>query len=191
MITLYTDFKSPAAYLALKPTLELISEFGLDTKWLPYNTKQEAIPAQKEAETKTETHIRVRAVARQNTHLRYADVQGIPMVFREIPGDTGLALTALLCVNEDPTTFIENAFRAYWTEGADLNDEMIVRELLKSSGYTPDQFNLPGAMEKLKDHQLATEEAGVVDTPAYVINGQIFIGREHLPWIRSLLGETR
>ena len=188
MIILYTDFKSPAAYLALKPTLALIEEYSLDTKWLPYITKQEAIQAQQEIESKTETHFRVRAIARRDTHLRYAEVQGTQMNIPDVPGETDLALAALLLMNEDPVPFIESAFRAYWTEGADLNDEATVRGLLEASGYEPNQFDLAGARAKLPDHQLATEEAGVVDTPAYVIDGQIFIGREHLPWIRSLLG---
>ncbi len=187
MITLYTDFKSPAAYLALKPTLKLIDVFDLEAKWLPYNTKQESIPEQKKTETKSETHFRIRAIARRDTHLRYAGAQDLPMTFRESPGETDLALAALLSMNENPVAFIEKAFHAYWVDGADLNNEAVVESLLHGSGSKPEQQDIAAALNKLPDHQLATEEAGIGDTPAYVIDGQIFIGREHLPWIRSIL----
>ena len=42
-------------------------------------------------------------------------------------------------------------------------------------------------LTELEAMQLTSEELGVVDTPAYVIDGQVFIGREHLPWVRELL----
>ena len=34
--------------------------------------------------------------------------------------------------------------------------------------------------------QAKSEEAGIVGTPAYVIEEQIFVGREHLPWIEEI-----
>ena len=31
------------------------------------------------------------------------------------------------------------------------------------------------------------EKEGAVDTPGYLVKEQMFVGREHLPWIRQLL----
>jgi len=31
------------------------------------------------------------------------------------------------------------------------------------------------------------EENGIFTSPTYVVNEQIFVGREHLPWISELL----
>ncbi len=187
MITLYTDFKSPAAYLALKPTLALIAEHEVAIRWLPYSTKQEAVPAEKTAETKTETHFRIRAKLRRDTHLRYAGVQGVPMNFRDTPGETDVALATLLALEGDALPFVETAFRAYWVEGADLNDTRTVRRFLEECNFTVSGEAVEASLEKLPAHQLAAEKRGIVDAPAYVVRDQIFIGREHLPWIRSIL----
>ncbi len=191
MITIYTDFKSPAAYLALKPTLALLKEFGVDCKWLPYtyNAKQEIVPPQNPNETKTETHFRIRAKLRRETHLRYAGVQNTPMTFPNVPGSTDIALAALLAVERNPIPFVEAAFKSYWVDQADLNDAQTVLELMNAHGHAVSAEDLGEALEKLPAHQLAAEEAGIVDAPAYVIDDQIFIGREHLPWIRSILKE--
>lgn len=187
MITLYTDFKSPAAYLSLKPTLALIDQYGVDIRWLPYNTKQETLPVQSDTESKSETHFRIRATLRRDTHLRYAETQSSPMIFRDVPGETDSALAALLALDGDPLPFIQSAFNAYWAGEDDLNDGATVHRLLDETGCTLSTEALDDALEKLPAHQLAAEENGVVDAPAYVIDDQIFIGREHLPWIRSLI----
>ena len=187
MIDLYIDFKSPASYLALKPTLALAEELGVDIDWRPYNTKQETVPTEKPNETKTETHIRIRAELRQKTHLHYATLQETPMTFREAPGKTDLALAALDALKGDPLPFIQSAFHAYWVDSADLNDMAVVKTLLGSTGAGVSDENLTIALESLAARQHHAEENGIVDAPAYVVDGHIFIGREHLPWIRSIL----
>ena len=192
MIDLYIDFKSPASYLALKPTLALAEELGVDIDWRPYNTKQEMVPTEKPNETKTETHIRIRAELRQKTHLRYATLQETPMTFREAPGKTDLALAALdAALQDDPLPFIQSAFHAYWVDGADLNDKAVVKTLLRSTGVSVSDEKLTSALESLPARQHHAEENGIVDAPAYVVDGQIFIGREHLPWIRSIISEKK
>ncbi len=190
MIDLYIDFKSPASYLALKPTLALADELGVEIRWHPYNTKQETVPVEKPNETKTETHFRVRADLRQKTHLLYAAIQETPMSFRDVPGNTDLALAALDTLPGDPLPFIQSAYHAYWIDKADLNDPAIVTSLLRAAKADVSETILTEAAEHLPAHQLQAEENGIVDAPAYVVDGQIFIGREHLPWIRSILTEN-
>lgn len=192
MLNIYLDFKSPGAYLAMRPTLALLERLNqsANTKWLPYNTMQQRIPPKREDENKGERHRRVRALARQNTHLLYADIQGVPMSFSEIPGNTDLALAALLFVQEDPLRFIHAAFAAYWAQQRDLNNAQVVAELLQAQGYEADKFDAERALQNLKEHQSQTEEQGVVDAPAYVLHEQMFIGREHLPWVEELLTQS-
>ena len=187
MIDLYIDFKSPASYLAMKPTLALADELNAEIKWHPYKTKQETVPVEKPNESKSETHFRIRAQLRQKTHLHYAALQETPMSFRDDPGTTDLALAALDALQGDPLPFIQTAFRAYWVSGADLNDEAFVTSLLATSGTEVSENVLDEALGQLPENQRNAEEIGIIDTPAYVIDGQIFIGREHLPWIRSIL----
>ncbi len=39
--------------------------------------------------------------------------------------------------------------------------------------------------------QNAALEAGIFDVPSYLIDGEIFLGRQHLPMIRWLLSDQR
>ncbi len=185
---IYIDFKSPTAYLAMQPTLKLLDALPeCNARWLPYDTRQRPVPAAKPNEDRSESHFRVRAEARQATHLYYADVQGVPMSFAADPGETKLALAALLHCQPLPLPFIAAAFQAYWQDHANLNDPATVGALLEKSQSDPGAFNADAMLEELEVVRTEAEELGVIDTPAYIVDGQLFIGREHLPWIKELL----
>ncbi len=183
----YIDFKSPAAYLSLQPTLALLDDYSFELVWRPYRSLQKAVPAATTGETKGETHVRVRAAARQQTHLKYAALRGLAMRFPAQPGSTDMALAGLLSAQTEPAAYAQRAFAAYWEDNLDLNDEALIRDLLTASGHDPESFDAAERLTELEAMQLTSEELGVVDTPAYVIDGQVFIGREHLPWVRELL----
>lgn len=185
MLTVAIDFKSPASYLALEPTLDLAQQTGVPIDWLPFSVRPFTIPEEKTDETVGERHRRVRAIARRDTHLHYAAVQGIPMHFSETPAGSETALAAMAAIQGDPVPFIRAAFAAYWTEQADLDDEAVVGALFSSIG-TP----LPAmqsARAKLLSIRANAEDSGIFEAPSYVIADQLFVGREHLPWIRSLI----
>ncbi len=189
-VNYFIDFKSPAAYLSFHPTLALLDDYVVKLVFHPYRTGQKAVPPAHADETKGETHIRVRALAQQETHLKYAALRELPMVFPETPGNTDLALAGLLCAQQHPAAYCELAFQAYWVEGDDLNDPVAVARLLTDSGHDAAKFDFETRLQELEDLQIPSEERGVVDTPCYLIDEQVFIGREHLPWIQSLLAHS-
>ena len=180
----YIDFKSPAAYLALKPTLALAERLGEPINWYPTQTKQSAIPQIQNDEDRGTTHRRVRAIARQNMHLHYAKVLNVPMQFRETPGNTDLALTALETLSGDKVRFIAAAFEAYWTTDVDLSDPETVSSLLIENQCDADLSDPDGTLDQIFERAQAN---GAIDAPAYVVREQLFIGREHLPWIEALI----
>jgi 2-hydroxychromene-2-carboxylate isomerase len=87
-------------------------------------------------------------------------------------------------LTQDPTAFISHAFSAYWVQERDLNDPAVVEQLVREVGLP---FNaellLPTAMDACLVQAL---EKGVFDVPAFVFADQVFIGREHMPWLREL-----
>ena len=184
MLTVYIDFKSPASYLAMEPTLALIEETGVEAQWLPFSSRPFTIPAEKPGETVGERHRRVRAISQRDTHLHYAEVQGLELQFADESADSEAALQALIALQESPIRFIRSAFKAYWSDQVDLDDQGIVTQLLESCGHgAPDWEASARRLDEIREEAL---ERKVFETPTYLIDGQTFLGREHLPWIRSL-----
>jgi 2-hydroxychromene-2-carboxylate isomerase len=185
MLTVAIDFKSPASCLALEPTLDLARESGVQIDWLPFSVQPFSVPEEQANETVGERHRRVRAVAQRDTWLHYATVQGRQMRFAETPAGSDAALAAMAGIDGDPVPFIRAAFAAYWTEQADLDDEAVVAALLSSVQMAvPDPQS---ARAKLLSIRVQAEELWIFESPSYVIADQLFVGREHLPWIRSLV----
>ena len=185
MLTIYIDFKSAASYLALNPTLALIEETGIEARWLPFSSRPFTIPEEIPDETVGERHRRVRAIAQRDAHLHYAAVQKIELQFSNNPKGSETALAALAVLDSDPVPFIRSAFKAYWADEADLGDENIVAELLQNCGCeTPNWSNAMAALQAIREN---AEEQKVFETPTFLIEDQIFLGREHLPWIRSII----
>jgi len=186
-LDLYIDFKSPASYLAFKPTLALLNQTKANAHWKPIKTKQRSIPAESENESRGETHTRVRENARRSMHLFYADLQSTQMRFADPPGDSDLALAALLYTQNHPIPFITAAYEAYWVSNLDLADEEVVSSLLRANGYDDLAFDSQHYLALQQESQASAEAAGIFDAPGYLIEDNVFIGREHLPWIAELL----
>lgn len=190
MMHLYIDFKCPAAYLALKPTRALCGELGIPLNWHAIRSYQSPLIQEKADEEVGERHRRVRALARQKTHMLYAEIQNLPLQFRNPPTNTDMALAALSLLNEsgaDPLPFVTAAFDAYWTGDADLNDAAVVAKLSGAPTFPDNDENGYDAHTRLEVALGQAEENGIFTSPTYVVNEQIFVGREHLPWISELL----
>ena len=186
MLDIFIDFKSPAAYLALKPTLALLQEENIEARFRPFRVRERDVPQIAKHETVGDTHRRVRAQSRRKIFLHYAEVQGIEMNFPAERTPTDLALGTLALIDGPQSAFVEACFVAYWRDNADLNNETIVAELVANSGVTlsDDLSKAQAVLEMALD---AAEEDGAVDTPGYLVKEQMFVGREHMPWVRQLL----
>lgn len=186
-LTVYIDFKSAASYLALDATVKLTQKHHLAVKWEPYQVRLANLAEPKDSETKTETHLRVRETQRRQTDVKYAEIQGIPMNFQPEPKGSTVALMALLQLSSDPLDYVKSAFIAYWRDGLDLGKPEVVKSILVASGYDAASVKFDDKMKKLlATHQTHAEEQGVFDAPMFVIRGERFLGREHLPWMERL-----
>ncbi len=189
MLTVHIDFKSPAALLAIRPTLALAEKHGVPIMWKPFQTFERPMPDLPEKASVGETHRKVRAESRRRIFRKYAALQGLELNFPEAPKGTDLALGALELISGDRTAYVEAAFKAYWQDQADLNDLETVADLAAGTVEEPFAVEPSACRTALAAATENAEAAGVVDAPAYRITGELFIGREHLPWIGELLKE--
>ncbi|MEO0440835.1 MAG: DsbA family protein [Pseudomonadota bacterium] len=187
MLTVHIDFKSPAAWLAVRPTLALAEKHGVPITWKPFPTFERPMPELPEKASVGETHRKVRAESRRRIFRKYAALQGLELNFPEVPQGTDLALGALELISGDRTAYVEAAFKAYWEDQADLNDPKTVTSLIAQSVAKPFAADPENCQTALVAATETAEAIGVVDAPAYWIANQLFIGREHIPWISEIL----
>lgn len=182
---IYIDFKSPQAYLALKPTLLLAQKLDIEIEWRGFNAPQTVLIEQSANEDKGAVHRRVRAQARRAMHLHYAKIQAVPLRFPDKATKTDAALNLLEALPvSQRTVFVQKAFHAYWVDALDLNDESVISSILDEVALKVASHTLSKVWQ---GNDLAQNVDGVVDVPAYIVQDQLFIGREHLPWVEELL----
>lgn len=185
MIKAYIDFKSLECFLAIEPIIALAEEFGVAIDWQPFASRPRALPTQVEDETVTQTHHRVRAESEHRLRLRYISVRGYKIPEEPATTDSTNALNRLNQITGNRTEFVKQAFEACWLENQNLDDTHLLDLICRkaSTAYEPRK-------DDLDEIQAMAEEAGLFDAPTFVIDGQLFMGRAHIPWMRELLQQA-
>jgi 2-hydroxychromene-2-carboxylate isomerase len=198
-VTIYSDYKSPYAYLAVGPAYQLAEDFGLALEWRPYTLD---IPAYLGEAQVDETGAVVHA--ERNAHQwrrvkysymdcrRYAGRQGLTILGPRKIFDSRVVNTATLYAQAQDKLrpFHDMAFERFFRRELEAEDPRAVAALLRETGVDADGFvdyqAGPGRAE-LERIQREAEGMGVFGVPTFVLDGEIFWGREHLPLIREFL----
>jgi len=185
MLTAYIDFKSAGSLLALDPVLGLANRHNLAIAWRPFRTANRDLPDSGADKGVIASHHEVRMKALRVIDQKYAELRGMELNFPDRETATDLALGALAEITGDRLPFLRAAFAAYWEQHRDLDDPTTIADIIASS-KADHSGDLSATQEAAANAQAEAEAAGVVDAPAFMIDGQLFIGRQHLPWIEEL-----
>ncbi len=83
--------------------------------------------------------------------------------------------------------FIDNVFDAIWENGLNLNDEIVVKELLKKMNINSKSFLEEILQPNIKDDlKKRTEDAynkGIFGLPTFMVNNKIFWGQDRLEFV--------
>ena len=185
MITAYIDFKSLDCFLAISPILKLENDFGTPVSWQPYRSKERALPMQVANESVTQTHHRVRAESERRLQQHYAELRELDIDPSRGQMDTSAALGWLAGLEGDTSSFVSRLFTAHWIDHTDINDPTLLKELTAQCGLrrTVDAVDLSSIERE-------AEDKGLFDAPTFFIEGQMFMGRAHIPLMRQLLTGT-
>ena len=182
MIKAYIDFKSLECFLAIEPIIALAEEFGVAIDWQPFSSRPRALPTQVDDETITQRHHRVRAESEHRLRHLYAAVRGYEIPSESAKKDSTKALVRLNQITGDRTAFVKQAFEACWLENQNLDDANLLDHICRTASAAFDP-----SKDDLEESQATAEEAGLFDAPTFIIEGQLFMGRAHIPWMRELL----
>lgn len=202
-VIVYIDIKSPYAYLAVQPTRELETELGVKFDWRPFvlDIPSYLGSASLDDSGHVAEHNRTAeqwagvkyayADCRRYASLRNMTIRGTVKIW-----DTNLVATAMLWAkqhsHEALNNFIDFVYEPFWKRELDIDDVSLINGLLESAGADGSKFLDWANSEGFAINQNLQEDAfnaGIYGVPSYIVDGQMYFGREHLPRIRWHLGD--
>lgn len=181
-VTIYSDYTCPWCYLGLARFEKLEAALGegveLLTEWKPFEIHPE-VPAE---------GMPVSALgyppeqweAMQANLRRAAEAEGLQLANRPKVSNTHRALVASAYVQaaepERFDAFHHALFRAYFTEGRDLGDPAVVRDVAAASGVDVERMETAleqGTYESaLSETGAEARRYGITGTPTFVFDGR-------------------
>jgi 2-hydroxychromene-2-carboxylate isomerase len=201
IVTVYIDYKSPYAYLAKDLAYELESDFAVRLDWLPYvldipsflgSARVDENGRVVEDERNAHQWRRVRYSymdCRRQARKRGLIIRGPLKIW-----DSTLAACGMLYAKRQGDAVLrryhELTFERFWKRELDIEDPDAVGAVLREAGADNGQFpeflarDGRGELDRIcRD----AEALGVFGVPTFVVDGELFWGREHLQDIREML----
>ncbi len=201
-LIVYVDYKSPYAFLALAPTYQLEDDFGIRIDWRhltldigSYLGTAKADEQGKVLESKRseEQWAWVRYAYRDAK--RTARQRGLVLKGTMKIWDSSLAAIGMQWAKNASGDCLRRyslaVYERFWRRELDIEDPTVIEALLAEAGAPTSGFQGYLAGPGRREHdalQAKLLPAGLFGVPTYVIEDQVFFGREHLPMVRWLLG---
>jgi 2-hydroxychromene-2-carboxylate isomerase len=199
-ITVYTDYKSPYAYLAKDLAYELERDFPVRLEVLPYvldipsflgSARVDADGNVTEQERNAHQWRRVKYSymdCRRAARKRGLTIRGPRKIW-----DSALAAAGMLYAQRAGDAVFRRyhdlVFERFWQRALDIEDVAVISAVLIESGA--DGAGFAGYAEagraEVAEISRSAEAQGVFGVPSFMLDGELFWGREHLPDIREML----
>lgn len=201
MLTIFFDVTSISGYLAFAPTCELIERTGAQARWLPVSLGRSGSfwlvgedgmsdePLSRGAQHKAarKRHLKMDA-------LRYARRRGLEVVPLDRSWNTELANKALVYANrfDAGQALLAELLPAFWRAQLDIESvDRLAATLARVLPQTEaDGFVAFADADGIAELAAVTAEAneiGIIDSPAYLVDGELFFGRQHLATLEAML----
>jgi 2-hydroxychromene-2-carboxylate isomerase len=200
-ITVYSDYKSPYAYLAKDPAYELARETGAKLQWRPYTLEIPAFLGSarldaggKVIEDGRNAHQWRRVKYSYMDCRRQARKRGLVIRGPQKIWDSTLAAAGLLYAKRQGEAVLRRyhdmTFERFWKRELDIEDAKIIAAVLAEADADTAglaDYLLDEGPREVRQISRAAEDAGIFGVPTFVVGGEQFWGREHLPDIREML----
>lgn len=204
-LIVYIDHKSPYAFVAMAPTRQLGAALGIAIDWRPLTLDIPSFLGSARLGERGEV-VESRRSATQWTHVkyayrdarRYASLSGLTLRGPTKIWDSRLAGQAMLFAQSQGDTvalrYDEIVFERFWKRELDIEDAAVIEAVLAEAGAHTEGFcadALGAGRARYDEMQQQIFEAGIFGVPGYVVEGEYYWGREHLPRVRWILGGRR
>ena len=203
-IKVYSDYKSPYAYLAKDLVYDLERETGVAVDWLPYTLDIPAYLGSAKldagggvAEESRNAHQWRRVKYSYMDCRREANRRGLTIRGTQKIWDSSLASIGMLYAKERGVFhgYHDRVFERFWRRELDIESVPVLAALLGECGTDTSDFAAYAANEGralLAKIQTEAEAAGVFGVPSILIDGSdLYWGREHFPVVTEMLRGAR
>lgn len=201
-LKVYIDFKSPYAFIAIDATHALEQEFGIEVDWYPltlnigsYLGTAKKDDTGKVTESKRSPRQWLAVKYAYKDARRYAELRGLTLKGTQKIWDSSLGAIGLLWAkghgHDALKRYIDDTYERFWKRELDIEDVDVVIAQLQRAGCPLEGFAEFLRGEGRENHDKLQDEIldlGYYGVPTYVINGQSYFGRQHLPRVRWHLG---
>jgi 2-hydroxychromene-2-carboxylate isomerase len=202
-LVVYGDYKSPYAYLAKDLIYELAEAVPVRLDWRPYVLD---IPsylgsavvdrAGRVLEESRNAHQWRRVRYSYMDCRREARKRGLTIRGTQKIWDSHLAAAGMVYALEagEPVfrRYNDAVFDRFWRRELDIEDPVVLEGVLVSAGAPPGfEARIPALRSEVTRICREAEEQGVFGVPSFVLEGELFWGREHLPELRGRLAGRR
>jgi 2-hydroxychromene-2-carboxylate isomerase len=200
-ILIYSDYKSPYAFLAKDLIYELEDQFDVHLEWLPYTLDIPSFFGSARLDERDEIVESTRN-AHQWRRVRYsymdcrrqANKRGMVILGTRKIWDSSLAAIGMLWAKQQGKrqfrAYHDRIFVRFWRRELDIEDPASIATVLSEVGADATGFADYLAGEGRHEHNAiceAAEAAGVFGVPSFIVAGELYWGREHLADIREKL----
>jgi 2-hydroxychromene-2-carboxylate isomerase len=200
-VTVYIDYKSPYAYLAKDLVYELERDCAVRVDWLPYVLDIPSFLGSARLDDGGRV-IEESRNAHQWRRVRYSYMdcrrqarrRGIVIRGPRKIWDSTLAAAGMLQAKRQGAAVLRRyndiTFERFWKRELDIENPSVIAAVLAEAGGDAAGFADYAAVEgprEIDRISRAAEEAGIFGVPSFVVGGEQFWGREHLPDIREML----
>jgi 2-hydroxychromene-2-carboxylate isomerase len=200
-ITVYTDYKSPYAYLSKDLEYELKRDLGIRLEWRPYildipsflgSARVDADGRVVEDSRNAHQWRRVRYSymdCRRQARKRGLVIRGPQKIW-----DSTLAAAGMLFAQQAGDAvfrrYHDAVFERFWKRELDIEDPAVIGAVLHEAGVDGDFAGYAAqGRDAVARSRRDAEAKGVFGVPTYMVDDELFWGREHLPDIRAMLAE--
>ena len=192
-ITVYTDYKSPYAYLAVRPAYALEVEYDVRLNWLPYTLN---IPLYLGNVDDRNDHQWRRVRYSYMDARRLANRVGLVVRGPKKIFDSSLAGIGLLFAKREGVfrRYNDIVFARFWKRELDIEDPQALKSRARRGGRR--HLFVPRATSKAKggtsiDHVIAeAHDLGVFGVPMFVLDGELFWGGDRIDLLKERLHQT-
>lgn len=197
-LTIIIDFACLADYVSLLETRKIVDDFGLEVHWLPLVKSGQDNPLKPTENDVLSAYKARRALAREKFAReeleRNSGYMGIPVEHADTGFNSAIVAQGLLWLNEvgvgagDYWRYIDRVFGQVFRENRRLETVPQIQNLLQETGIDVSGFADFLDKNKLPAVQEMLLENGIFESPAIVHQGERYIGRQHHPLLRWILG---